>query len=119
MQYGFELEGQALIATLQGELDLHTSPQFREEVTQYFAAHPNIKYLIINVKRLSFIDSSGLGVILGRYRELQERGGQLFFVQANPQVRRILKISGFEKISAFANSTAQIFEAIKEGNFND
>lgn len=112
MHYHFEMEGQALIATLVGELDLHTSPEFKEHITKLFDTHPHIRHLIMNVKSLSFVDSSGLGVILGRYRELQERGGQLFFVQANPQIKRILQMSGFQKISEFANSTSDVLQRI-------
>ncbi|NMA61855.1 MAG: anti-sigma factor antagonist [Firmicutes bacterium] len=112
VHYSFEIEGQALLATLEGELDLHTSPEFKEEIITIFETHPQIKYLIINVQGMSFIDSSGLGVILGRYRELQTRGGKLFFVQANPQIKRILQLSGFQKISEFANSANEVLERI-------
>jgi len=79
VQYDFETVGQALIAKLRGELDLHTSPQFKEQLAKIFTTHPQMKYLIMDVQHLQFIDSSGLGVILGRYRELEERGGRLFF----------------------------------------
>jgi len=112
VQYTFELKGQALIVTLRGELDLHTSPEFKEKLSRLFAANLDITNLIMDVKGLSFIDSSGLGVILGRYRELEERGGRLFFVQANPQIMRILQMSGFQKISEFASSTSDVFERI-------
>lgn len=112
MHYSLTIEGQALIATLTGELDLHTSPEFKEKITALLAAHPRIKHLILNVKDLSFIDSSGLGVILGRYRELQDRGGKLFFLEANPQIKRILQLSGFQKISEFANSMSEVLERV-------
>ncbi|HHT69476.1 MAG TPA: anti-sigma factor antagonist [Firmicutes bacterium] len=112
MQYSFELEGQALIVTLRGELELHTSPEFKETLTKLFETHSHVTNLIMDVKGLSFVDSSGLGVILGRYRELQERGGRLFFVQANPQIKRILQMSGFQKISEFANSASDVLERI-------
>lgn len=112
MQYDFELVGQALVVTLQGELDLHTSPEFKDKLTKLFETHSAIKDLIMDVKGLSFIDSSGLGVILGRYRVVQERGGRLFFVQANPQIKRILQMSGFQKISEFANSTEDVLERV-------
>ncbi|HKM43292.1 MAG TPA: anti-sigma factor antagonist [Limnochordia bacterium] len=112
MQYTFELEGQALIVTLRGELDLHTSPEFKEKLTKLVETHSDITNLIMDVQGLLFVDSSGLGVILGRYRELQERGGRLFFVQANPRIKRILQMSGFQKISEFANSTSDVLERI-------
>mgnify|MGYP000880618725 CR=1 FL=1 len=112
MHYSFEVQGQALITKLQGELDLHTSPEFKETLTDLLDTHPNVKHLIMHVKGLTFVDSSGLGVILGRYRELQERGGQLFFVQPNPQIKRVLQMSGFQKISEFADSTSEVLERI-------
>lgn len=112
MHYSLEIAGKALIATLRGELDLHTSPKFKKEVTAYFDTHPQLKHLIINVKEMSFIDSSGLGVILGRYRELQTRGGRLYFVQANPQIKRLLKLSGIQKIAEFGNSTKEILKQV-------
>lgn len=112
MHYELKIEGQALIATLEGELDLHTSPQFKTEITALLDTHPQTKYLLLNVQNLSFIDSSGLGVILGRYKELQRREGKLFFVQANPRIKRILQLSGFEKISEFANSTNEVLKRV-------
>lgn len=115
MQYSFEVVGQALIAELQGELDLHTSPAFKEEIASLVTTQPQIKHLVLVVKDLHFIDSSGLGVILGRYRELEERGGQLFFVQPNQQIKRILQMSGFQKISEFANSTADVLDRLEGG----
>ncbi|HHW72504.1 MAG TPA: anti-sigma factor antagonist [Firmicutes bacterium] len=115
MQCSFNTVGQALIAKLRGELDLHTSPQFKEEITKSFTTHPQIKYLIMDVKDLQFIDSSGLGVILGRYRELEERGGRLFFVEANPHIKRVLQMSGLQKISEFAGSTAEVLQRVEGG----
>lgn len=112
MQYDFQVEGQALVVTLRGELDLHTCPEFKTKMTEVLITNSSVRYLIMNVNDLSFIDSSGLGVILGRYRELQERQGGLFFVQANPQIKRILKMSGFQKISEFVNSTSEALKRI-------
>lgn len=112
MHFSLEIKGQALIAALRGELDLHTSPEFKEQTKAILASHPKLKYLIINVKEMSFIDSSGLGVILGRYRELESRGGKLYFVQANPQIRRILELSGLQKIAEFADSTKEVLKQV-------
>ena len=107
-----EKKGQALIVAIQGELDLHTSPEFKTEISKAFAAHLDLKYLIFNVKEMTFIDSSGLGVILGRYRDLQDREGRLYFVQANPQIKRVLEFSGLRKISIFADSTQEVLEQV-------
>jgi anti-anti-sigma regulatory factor len=113
VQYDFQLEGQALIATLRGELDLHTSPEFKDTLTKLFETHSTLKHLIMNVKGFDicrqFRPGSHPRYVIGR---LQERGGRLFFVQANPQIKRILQMSGFQKISEFANSTSDVLERI-------
>ncbi|NLJ74824.1 MAG: anti-sigma factor antagonist [Firmicutes bacterium] len=112
MQYSIKVVGQALITTLQGELDLHTSPQFKADIAAKMEAYPDIKHLIFDVKNMSFIDSSGLGVILGRYREIQPRGGKMYFVQANPQIKRVLQVSGLHKISEFVNSSQEVLDRV-------
>lgn len=113
MRCSLEIKGQALIVTAQGELDLHSSPEFKQRITALFEADPLLKHLVIDVASITFMDSSGLGVILGRYREIKERGGRLFFVRPNPQIKRILQLSGFEKISEFANSAAEVLALIR------
>lgn len=114
MLFNFKVIGKALVATLQGELDLHKSPQFKQEITALFNQHPEIRYLIMDVEKMTFIDSSGLGVILGRFKELQARDGKLYFVRVNPRIKRILQLSGFEKISSFQNSTDDVLKQVKE-----
>lgn len=113
MHYSIESKGQALVAALTGEFDLHSAPEFKQSISAAFASHLQIKYLIIDVGNVTFIDSSGLGVILGRYRDLKDRGGKLFFVRTTPQIKRILQLSGFERISKFANSTNEVLEWIR------
>ncbi len=113
MHYSIEKKGQALVTELEGEFDLHSAPEFKKSIAAAYEKHPKTKHLIFDVHNVTFIDSSGLGVILGRYREIKDRGGRLFFVRANPQVRRILQLSGFDKISEFADSTNEVLEWIR------
>ena len=82
MQYSIKIIGQALVATLQGELDLHTSPQFKEEITSKMEVHPDVKYLIFDVRKMSFIDSSGLGSYW-RYRKYNP-GRQIVLCSGQP-----------------------------------
>ena len=97
----------ALIITLEGELDLHTAPPFKQYVDEQLAGNDLIKDLILRMDNIKFIDSSGLGVILGRYKQIQKRGGRLIFVACSPQVYRILKLSGMQKIAYFTDSVKE------------
>ena len=55
---------------------------------------PGIRELILDMKNVTFMDSSGLGVILGRYRKMTERGGNVGIRNASTSVDRVLRMSG-------------------------
>ena len=90
-------ENQILSVRLAGELDHHTSDQGREEVSQAIEAH-QIRYLILNLKQLDFMDSSGLGVILGRYKQIKQTGGEMIVCSITPTIERLFDLSGLFKI---------------------
>lgn len=86
-----------LVVRLKGELDHHTSPLFRNAVEKELA-RGIAQNLILNLEELNFMDSSGLGVILGRYKQISEKGGKLVACRLRPQVERIYELSGLSKI---------------------
>ncbi|MGI9951562.1 anti-sigma factor antagonist [Moorellaceae bacterium AZ2] len=93
----FSQDGAALIARIKGELDLGTADRLRHELeTSIDHARPRILYL--DLEGVSFMDSSGLGVILGRYRRLARQGGKVIICRPQPQVRRLLELSGINKL---------------------
>jgi stage II sporulation protein AA (anti-sigma F factor antagonist) len=90
--------GPSLIVEIDGELDIATSPVFREVVDEKLDHYNSINHLILDFKKVNFIDSSGLGVILGRFRRLNQHGGKISAVNASDQIKRILQLSGLLKI---------------------
>ncbi len=86
-----------LLVRLSGELDHHTSASLREridlELSKGIYAH-----LIFNLSDLFFMDSSGLGVILGRYRRVSEMGGKMVVCSIQPSIHRLFDLSGMFKI---------------------
>ena len=112
VRLSIDVIGQALVAALDGDLDLHTCPQLKDALERTLEGHPHVKHLVLDVKDLTFIDSSGLGVILGRYRAVQARGGKLFFVKANPHIQRVLRLSGMHRIAGFVDSTKEALERV-------
>jgi stage II sporulation protein AA (anti-sigma F factor antagonist) len=87
-----------LIVEIDGELDLATSSTFREVVDEKLNHYDSIKHLILDLKKVNFIDSSGLGVIMGRFRRLNQHGGKISAVNVSDQIKRILQLSGLLKI---------------------
>ena len=86
-----------LVVSLEGELDHHTSSEVRAYIDNLLE-DPTIRNLIIDMKKLKFMDSSGLGVLLGRYKIISRRGGELGVTGINTQIDRIFVVSGLYKI---------------------
>jgi stage II sporulation protein AA (anti-sigma F factor antagonist) len=86
-----------LCIRLSGELDHHTSEELRTKVTETLAAHP-INHILLNLENLAFMDSSGLGVILGRYKQIKAIGGEMVVCAISPAVKRLFDMSGLFKI---------------------
>ncbi|MEN9406635.1 MAG: hypothetical protein RLZ12_919 [Bacillota bacterium] len=82
---------------LAGELDHHTARKTRSVIEDELKLMKNAK-LILNLAELNFMDSSGLGVILGRYRALKEAGGELMLCGLSPAIKKLLQLSGLLKI---------------------
>ena len=87
----------AAVAVLSGEIDHHNAKSVREELDRYIiAAQP--RTLAIDMGRITFMDSSGIGLIMGRSKLMKECGGILEVRNPQPYIRRVLKLSGIERI---------------------
>lgn len=86
-----------LIVRLQGELDHHEASKLREE-WQSHLKKSNVDHVIVNLEKLTFMDSSGLGVMLGRYKEVQALGNEMIICSISPEVKRLFDLSGMFKI---------------------
>ncbi len=64
--------------------------------------------LVINLEKVTFIDSSGLGVIIGRYKKIADLRGKMFIVGARPSVSKILVFSGINKLISMYNNEQDI-----------
>ncbi|WHH60448.1 anti-sigma F factor antagonist [Petroclostridium sp. X23] len=109
MQISFEIINRTLIAKIEGELDHHTSVDVRERIDREMNMK-QIKNLIFDFERLSFMDSSGIGVIIGRYKHIQKLNGKICITDLNPQIDRIMTISGLRKIIPIYNNLSDALE---------
>lgn len=97
MHLDMDYQQDTLVVRLGGDMDLGVADKLRITLDKQLA-EKRIKQLVLNLSRVTFIDSSGLGVILGRYKRLQPVGGKVVLVGAQPQVKRILELSGLLQI---------------------
>ena len=93
MQMEIEAAEDRLTARIKGELDHHSAAQARAQLDALIA-DKRIRELRLDLKGLTFMDSSGLGVILGRYRVIAGRGGKMSIGGANRSIERILRRAG-------------------------
>lgn len=93
----FLMKEEVLIVRLSGELDHHEAGILRTAWQKELHAN-DVKHIILNLKEVSFMDSSGIGVVLGRYKEITAFGGVLAMCSVNPSLKRIFEMSGLFKI---------------------
>lgn len=92
-----EAKNSVLLIRLKGELDHHTAEQLRQQAENAITKH-NIKHIVLNLEELHFMDSSGLGVILGRYKKIKKYNGEMIICAISPAVKRLFEMSGLFKI---------------------
>ena len=80
-----------------GELDMDSADEFKTAITEGLLKY-GCRMVELDMSAVTFIDSSGLGVIMGRYRELAPVDGKIIITGANEQVCRLLIASGLQRI---------------------
>ena len=90
-------DGSRLTVRLAGELDHYCAQSIRRELDALLS-DPGVRTLILDFSALQFMDSSGIGVILGRYRILRDRGGSMAVTHMNRHIERIFHMSGMDRI---------------------
>lgn len=93
----YERRRQTLTVRLQDELDHNCALRLRSELDELLQ-DASIRRLVLDLKQLSFMDSSGVGFIIGRYKLMARRGGSVAVVNADQQMDRIFKMSGLYEL---------------------
>ena len=90
--------GSTVTAYLSGELDHHTAREMREAIDSSVELNmPST--LVLNFKNISFMDSSGIGLVMGRYRNITKPGGELHITGTSPQIYKVMKLAGIERLA--------------------
>ena len=95
--YEIDRTDNELKVTLRGEIDHHCAVSVRREIDAVICeARP--QKTVIDVSAIDFMDSSGLGLIMGRYALIQRLGGELILRSPNERIMKIFKLAGLERI---------------------
>lgn len=101
----YQVQENCLTIFLPEEVDHHNAEEMRKNVDAIIEKN-HIRYLIFDFAETNFMDSSGIGVIMGRYRTIYMLGGEIWAVHTNARMKKILTMSGMTKL-------LQIFEEEK------
>ena len=97
MDMRMEYIGTTLVVKLEGEIAQSCAAEIRTDIDREIQLK-NVRNLILDFAGVTFMDSSGIGVIIGRYKQIKARGGKTMIIRARPQVDKILELSGLKKI---------------------
>lgn len=111
MNINFKNQKNTLFVDLNGELDHHNAKKIREKIDSNFNEN-GYKNISISLKGLNFMDSAGIGLIMGRYKLVNELGGKIFLTDVNPRVKKILDMSGIYKLVDVYDSEKEVLQHI-------
>jgi stage II sporulation protein AA (anti-sigma F factor antagonist) len=92
----FQVIDNYLCIRMPREIDHHNAGQLSQQADNYLC-HSRVSHILFDFEDTEFMDSSGIGIIAGRYKKVQCFGGKIYVINAGKQVRRILSLSGLLK----------------------
>ena len=99
MELGLEVDESRspyTILAVKGEVDVYTAPRLREKLVELVSAG-NLK-IIVNLEGVDFLDSTGLGVLVGGLKRLRSNEGQLGLVCTQARILKVFEITGLTKV---------------------
>ncbi len=103
MQCSIFTSGNMVTAKLSGELDHHSAKSIREQIDcEVEAVQPD--KLFLDFKDITFMDSSGIGLVMGRYRLMQLHGGEVIILNPSPSIRKVMRLAGLGRLAKIETS---------------
>ena len=97
MDCKYQLKDGCMRISMPREVDHHCAEQLRREADLLIGAY-HIRRLVFDFKRTEFMDSSGIGIIIGRYKKISYFGGKVFAINTDTRIKRTLMICGLHKV---------------------
>lgn len=91
-------ENSILTAFLTGDIDHHTAKELRETIDKAVeGALPTL--LILDFKDVTFMDSSGIGLVMGRYKLMKSLDGEIKVSNASSHIKKVMKLAGLDRLA--------------------
>ena len=111
MYLEFENSKDILIVHMKGELDHHSAEEVRNIIDDRLDRESIIK-LIMDFSEVIFMDSSGIGVVIGRYKKLYSKNGSICITNVRNTVKRVFELSGMFKIISIYDNVENAIESL-------
>ena len=98
MDIHFRKRGKSVIAEIEGDIDHRFSEEIRR-LTERELYISGADSLILDMSGVKFMDSSGIGLVMGRYRNISKTGGELHITGTSPQIYKVMKLAGIERLA--------------------
>jgi anti-anti-sigma factor len=102
-------EGSAWVLAASGELDLRTSPELEKRLERVWASSAEL--VILDLRQIEFMDSTGLRVLLGAHQRAQESGRRFALVRGADQVERVLTLTGVRDLLTVIDAPEELLAA--------
>lgn len=112
MEVIFSVSEDILIAGIKGEVDHHSAAPLRNTIDRSMKAF-GCKHLVLDFAGVQFMDSSGIGVVLGRYKKLVKSGGSVCISGCSSYIKKVLEMADVFSIIPNAADTGSAIERIK------
>lgn len=112
MGYTLEVKKPNLIIHFYGELDHHITEKARLKIDQKYKEN-KLNNILLDLTQLTLMDSSGIGLIMGRYRNVIDQKGKMAIISSNVYIDRILKMSGLLKIIKVFSNVEEALEYLE------
>ena len=98
MSVNLDIGESHIVAYISGEIDHHSAKKIRETIDSA-AERTSPKKLVLDFRGVTFMDSSGIGLVMGRYKLMSSLGGELEVANVSAHIKKVMKISGLEKFA--------------------
>jgi anti-sigma B factor antagonist len=102
-------EGDRTIVSVGGEIDVYTAPTLREKLIDLVSQGQ--QHIVVDMEHVEFLDSTGLGVLVGGLKRVRAQDGSLRLVCTQERILKIFRITGLEKVFPIHGSVAEAVAA--------
>ena len=104
MDLGFEVDqrGRYAVLSVRGEVDVYTAPRLRERLIELVSQGSH--QVVVDLEGVDFLDSTGLGVLVGGLKRLRSHDGDMILVCSQPRILKVFEITGLTKVFSIHDS---------------